>query len=325
MSAPQLFDYDPLRAQLDKYQLAPLLARVPRDLAGECRHGDFARWHAALQALPALIPASVELASRLRIGEPWQLSDEGREQLQLALQHLHPWRKGPIDLFGLDIDTEWRSDWKWNRVLPHLSPLQGRAVLDVGCGNGYHCWRMAGAGAAFVLGIDPHLLFNLQYWALRHFLPAPNVHVLPLALEEMPAQSGAFDTVFSMGVLYHRRSPFDHLLSLRNCLREGGELVLETLVIAGEEGMTLVPRGRYARMPNVWFLPTCNTLAAWLEKAGYTAIRLIDVTTTSIEEQRTTAWMRFESLAEALAPGDPGHTVEGHPAPVRALFLARKH
>jgi len=317
-------DYSRLRARLDTPALAPLLAKVPQDLATETRHGDLPRWLATLAALPALTPTSVELNQTLRIGEPDQLSAEQREQLRVNLMQLHPWRKGPIELFGLTIDTEWRSDWKWNRVLPHLSPLQGRQVLDVGCGNAYHCWRMAGAGAAFVLGIDPHLLFNLQYWALRRFLPEPEVHLLPLALEDLPDNLQAFDTVFSMGVLYHRRSPFDHLLALRNCLRPGGELVLETLVIEGAAGQTLVPPDRYARMPNVWFIPTCNTLAAWLGKAGYSDVQLVDVTTTTQDEQRATPWMTFESLREALNPQDSTRTVEGHPAPCRAVFVARK-
>jgi len=317
-------DYSLLRARLAASPLAPLLAKVPQDLVAETRHGDLPRWLAALAELPALTPASVELGGALRIGEPDQLSAGQREALRATLMQLHPWRKGPIELFGLTIDTEWRSDWKWNRVLPHLSPLQGRQVLDVGCGNGYYCWRMAGAGAAFVLGIDPHLLFNLQYWALRTWLPAPEVHLLPLALEDMPDNLQAFDTVFSMGVLYHRRSPFDHLLALRNCLRPGGELVLETLVIEGEAGLTLVPPDRYARMPNVWFLPTCNTLAGWLVKSGYSDVHLVDVTTTTMDEQRATPWMTFESLREALNPQDSTHTVEGHPAPRRAVFVARK-
>jgi tRNA (mo5U34)-methyltransferase len=317
-------DYSRLRARLGTPALAPLLAKVPQDLAAETRHGDLPRWLAALAALPALTPTSVELNQTLRIGEPDQLSAEQREELRAILMQLHPWRKGPIELFGLTIDTEWRSDWKWNRVLPHLSPLQGRQVLDVGCGNAYHCWRMAGAGAAFVLGIDPHLLFNLQYWVLRRFLPEPEVHLLPLALEDLPDNLQAFDTVFSMGVLYHRRSPFDHLLALRNCLRPGGELVLETLVIEGASGQTLVPPDRYARMPNVWFIPTCTTLAAWLEKAGYSDVHLVDVTTTALDEQRATPWMTFESLREALNPQDSTRTVEGHPAPCRAVFVARK-
>jgi tRNA (mo5U34)-methyltransferase len=222
------------------------------------------------------------------------------------------------------VDTEWRSDWKWDRIAPHIESLQGRSVLDVGCGNGFHCWRMAGAGASFVLGIDPHLLYTLQYWAIRHFVRAPEVHVLPLALEDLPPALQAFDTVFSMGVLYHRRAPLDHLRSLLGCLRPGGELVLETLVVEGPDDIALMPPDRYARMPNVWFIPTCNTLARWLGNSGYIEARLVDVTATSTEEQRATAWMTFESLAEALDPEDPTRTIEGHPAPKRAIFVARR-
>ncbi len=319
-----LFDYSALCARLQGTPLQALAERIPRDLAGSVRHGDFAGWHAALQALPVLAPASVDLLHGLRIGAADQVTDQQRAELQALLMVLHPWRKGPLDLFGLPIDTEWRSDWKWDRVLPHLSPLQGRSVLDVGCGNGYHCWRMAGAGAREVIGVDSHLLFTMQYWAVRHFLREPPVHVLPLALEDVPEGLQAFDTVFSMGVLYHRRSPFDHLVSLRHCLRPGGELVLETLVIEGEAGMTLVPQGRYARMPNVWFLPSCNTLALWLEKSGYTDVKMVDLNRTSVHEQRSTGWMTFESLPEALDAADPRRTIEGHPAPLRAVFVAKK-
>ena len=325
MPGHALFDYGPLLAELERRPaLAPLRALVPVDLMREVRHGDFPRWLAALLALPDLVPESVELAAALRIGEVGQLDATGREALHATLQALHPWRKGPLQFFGVDIDTEWRSDWKWDRVLPHLSPLEGRTVLDVGCGNGYHCWRMAGAGAALVIGIDPMLLYTLQYWALRRYLPDVPVHVLPQGLEALPGNLQAFDTVFSMGVFYHRRSPFDHLLELRSCLRPGGELVLETLVVDGSDGLALVPRGRYARMPNVWFLPTSNTMLAWLEKSGYTSVSVVDSTVTSIAEQRSTPWMRFESLAESLDPQDPGRTIEGYPAPERAVFLARR-
>jgi tRNA (mo5U34)-methyltransferase len=318
-------DYSDLRAQLMTMPaLVPLAAKVPIDFVGTTRHGDFARWLAALRDLPDVRPTSVDLRERVRIGEAAQVTAVERDNLRAALMGLHPWRKGPLELFGLLVDTEWRSDWKWERIAPHLESLEGRTVLDVGCGNGYHCWRMAGAGAAFVLGVDPHLLYTLQYWAVRHFVREPAVHVLPLALEDLPEGLQAFDTVFSMGVLYHRRSPFDHLLSLRSCLRPGGELVLETLVIDGEEGMALVPPDRYARMPNVWFLPTCNTLAAWLGKSGYIDVRLVDLTVTTTDEQRSSAWMTFESLPEALDPEDSTRTVEGHPAPKRAVFVVRK-
>lgn len=305
-------------------KLAPVITALPRDFPNDFNHGDFAGWVEALGALPAIEPASWELADRIRIGDASQCSDHERAQLRQALMGLHPWRKGPFELFGLTIDTEWRSDWKWDRLKHHIASLEGRTVLDVGCGNGYHCWRMAGAGARLVLGVDSHLLFTMQYWAIRHFLKTPPVFVAPLALEDLPGELEAFDTVFSMGVLYHRRSPFDHLAGLRDCLRRGGELVLETLVIEGPEGMTLVPQGRYARMPNVWFLPSCDTLHEWLKKAGFGKVRLVSVAPTTVEEQRTTDWMTFESLPEALDPADPATTIEGYPAPLRAIFVAEK-
>ena len=237
---------------------------------------------------------------------------------------LHPWRKGPYEICGLTLDSEWRSDWKWSRLQGAIDPLEGRLVLDVGCGNGYHAWRMAGEGARLVIGIDPTQLFIQQFEAMRHFLGARHpVQVLPLGIEEFPPDLQTFDTVFSMGVFYHRRSPFSHLAELKGCLRPGGQLVLETLVIEGGPGRVLVPESRYAKMRNVWFIPTPETLIDWLGRAGFLQIRLIDVTPTTTGEQRSTPWMRFESLADFLDPSDPGLTVEGHPAPRRAILTAR--
>lgn len=308
-------------------ELAPLAERVPARLAeglSPLRHGDLPRWQAALERLPEIAVAARHLdAARVGAEAAAPPAPAIREQLEDALAGLHPWRKGPFELFGLHIDTEWRSDWKWARLADAIEPLAGRRVLDVGCGNGYHCWRMRGAGAAEVIGIDPGPLFVLQFRALWRYLRDDRVNVLPMTLEQLPRPLPLFDTVFSMGVLYHRRSPFDHLLRLRDCLRPGGELVLETLVIEGEEGATLVPRSRYARMANVWFLPSCATLCGWLEKLRFRAVRVVDVSLTTPQEQRQTPWMRFHSLAQFLDPEDPSRTVEGYPAPRRAIVLAR--
>ena len=323
-TSPEIFDYSSLKERVKNTKLARLADAVPDTFLAQINHGDFPAWKQVLDALPEISPASYELNDELRIGEAEQLSDADRENLKNLLLGLQPWRKGPINLFGLHIDTEWRSDWKWDRLKEAISPLTDRKVMDVGCGNGYHCWRMAGAGARVVIGVDSHLLFSMQYWAIRHFLREPPVYVLPLALEQVPEQLATFDTVFSMGVLYHRRSPIDHLYALKDCLRKGGELVLETLVIDGEDGMTLLPQERYARMPNVWFLPSCATLESWLLKAGYKNVRLVDVCTTSIEEQRSTEWMNFESLPQALNEKAPSLTIEGLPAPKRSIFIAEK-
>lgn len=287
------------------------------------RHGDLRRWYAALQQLPEWPVAEVLLdrgAVQIRGERP--LADGELQNLTDTLMGLHPWRKGPFDIFGARIDTEWRSDWKWDRLKDQIKPLSGRRVLDVGCGSGYHCWRMRGAGADLVVGIDPTLLFNLQFAALQKYIRDHRVGVLPIGIEMLPPKLRFFDTVFSMGVFYHRRSPFDHLLELREALRPGGELVLETLVIEGNAGEVLVPDDRYARMNNVWFLPSTATLQQWLKKIGFKQVQRISLTTTAFDEQRATPWMTFESLANCLDPQDVTRTIEGYPAPRRAIFVA---
>jgi tRNA (mo5U34)-methyltransferase len=323
-----LSPWDSFRSGFEEAGFAPwadaLLARGRERLAAGS-HGDMGRWRGVLERLPAL-PEGVPELDRPAVGvtRDEALAPEPREALRALLMELHPWRKGPYHLHGVTIDSEWRSDLKWDRLADGISPLAGRRVLDVGCGNGYHCWRMAGAKATLVLGIDPTPLSVVQFLAVAHFLDDPRVALLPLALEELPAGMTGFDTVFSMGVLYHRRSPLDHLRALGGLLRPGGELVLETLVLnEAAADRVLVPPGRYARMRNVWFIPSPGMLLVWLARCGFRNARVVDLTATTPEEQRSTAWMRFESLAQCLDPADPARTVEGHPAPVRGLFIAR--
>jgi tRNA (mo5U34)-methyltransferase len=288
------------------------------------RHGKMAGWLKELQELPDIHPSRQELNERVVIGDATDLGEVRREELIAGLQAFHPWRKGPYNVFGVEIDTEWRADWKWERLLPHIQPLAGRRVLDVGCGNGYHGWRMRGAGADFVLGIEPFLLSVLQFQVMQRYLCDPQHHVIPIGIEEVPANLVCFDSVFSMGVLYHRRSPLDHLLELKGCLRAGGELILETLIVDGDHETIFMPAGRYAKMRNVWFLPSIAAMTLWLQRCGFTEVACVDTNRTSLQEQRSTEWMHFESLADFLDPQEPEKTIEGHPAPLRAIFTATK-
>lgn len=318
-------DYSDLFAALADTKLAAWLPLLPEQidagLSAE-RFGDLPAWLEALEQLPEVATDAVELSQEVRLSSSASLPEQTRQQIHRAFTALIPWRKGPYHVHGIHIDTEWRSDWKWDRVLPHLAPLKHRTILDVGCGNGYHCWRMYGEGAKRVIGIDPSPRFVVQFHMLKHFIgPAP-VDLLPVGIEEVPANLQAFDTTFSMGVLYHRRSPMDHLRELKATLRPGGQLVLETLVIDGKLGEVLVPEDRYAKMNNVWFLPSCDTLLSWMRKCGYRNPRVVDLNRTSTDEQRSTEWMKFHSLPEFLDPEDSSLTAEGHPAPLRAVFVA---
>ncbi|MEM7707710.1 MAG: tRNA 5-methoxyuridine(34)/uridine 5-oxyacetic acid(34) synthase CmoB [Pseudomonadota bacterium] len=286
------------------------------------QHGDLPRWQQALDSLPRPRVDHVDLNASA-VTASGEISSSDLAELEAALAELNPWRKGPFSLFGLELDTEWRSDWKWDRVAPALDSLEGRIVLDIGCGSGYHLWRMMGAGSRAALGIDPTALFGLQFAALRHFLPDLPAALLPIGLEELPPDLTGFDTVFSMGILYHRRSPLEHLELIRSLLRPGGQAIIETLVVEGDDNRVLVPEGRYAKMRNVWFIPSPPLLARWLRRCGFVEVELLDVTVTSIEEQRTTRWMTFDSLETFLDPANPDLTVEGYPAPRRAVFSCR--
>jgi tRNA (mo5U34)-methyltransferase len=279
-------------------------------------HGDLPGWLTAIDELPE----GDGLCDLDRDAPLLGRATDEPDNIRLSLMKLHPWRKGPLELAGVMIDTEWRSDWKWNRLVSHLD-LQGKKVLDIGSGNGYFGLRMLAAGAGLVVGIDPTLVFVMQWLAMHKLCPGLHNFVLPLAIEDLPPDTGHFDTVFSMGVLYHRRQAVEHLEQLKNLAGSGGQIVLETLVLEGDGDNILKPDGRYARMRNVHAVPTLAVLHDWLGQAGLIGARVLDVSKTTCDEQRSTNWMTFESLRESLDAQNQSRTVEGHPAPVRAALL----
>ncbi|ONK20434.1 tRNA 5-methoxyuridine(34)/uridine 5-oxyacetic acid(34) synthase CmoB [Serratia sp. S119] len=322
-----MIEFGDFYQRIAKSPLSHWLDTLPAQLSAwqrESLHGKFKQWFNSVEHLPTLTPPRLDLLHGVRAEMEPGLSPGQLEGIEKMLRTLMPWRKGPFSLYGIDIDTEWHSDWKWDRVLPHISPLAGRTILDVGCGSGYHLWRMIGAGAHLAVGIDPMQLFLCQFEAVRKLLGGDQrAHLLPLGIEQLP-ELAAFDTVFSMGVLYHRRSPLDHLYQLKNQLVAEGELVLETLVVEGDRHQVLVPGDRYAQMRNVYFIPSAEALKCWLEKCGFVDVKIADMCVTSLEEQRRTGWMTSESLAEFLDPSDRSKTIEGYPAPLRAVLTAKK-
>lgn len=319
-------DFRPFYAQIAQTTLASWLETLPALLSAWQKepHGHYAKWLKVLENLPNIPAQTIDLKNAVRAETSEPLSAGLMQGLTHQLMQLQPWRKGPYHLFDIHVDCEWRSDFKWDRLLPHLAPLKDRLVLDVGCGSGYHMWRMVGEGAKMVVGIDPTALFLCQFEAVRYYLNGDRrANLIPIGIEAMQPL-GVFDTVFSMGVLYHRKSPFEHLSQLKDQLATGGELVLETLVVDGDENTVLVPLDRYAKMKNVFCIPSVAALMKWLGKTGFKNIRCVDVATTTCEEQRKTDWLENESLADFLDPSNPNLTIEGYPAPKRAVILANK-
>ena len=294
---------------------------LPKDFLA--RHGDLPRWLTLLSRLPppVSLPLSVQQGA-VCLGDKSHLpKDFSSEQLKATLLRFHPFRKGPFNLMGLFLDTEWRSDRKWARLSAFLPDLvRDKQVLDVGSSNGYYLFRALFEGARLCVGVERSLLYSLQFELFARYSRERPIRVYPLPIELVPPFS-AFDTLFSMGVIYHVKEPLSHLKTLRGFVRLGGRLVLETLI---HEGESLFPKRdgrRYAKMNNVHTIPSIKTVEAWFLEAGFRAESPVDITPTTEAEQRATDWMHFESLKDFLNPKDPRFTLEGYPAPVRALWV----
>ncbi len=323
-----MIDFTSFFSELRKtavFNWADVLEQITCQKLEDLNHGDFVHWKNVLESLPSKKPSTVQLSQpSIQVGSLNDLVPGEVEVLKSNLKKLHPWRKGPFELFGVSIDAEWRSNLKWDRVLRTIQPLTGRTVLDLGCGNGYYLWRMLGAGASFAMGVDSSLLCAMQFQSFQKYIQNFRCSVLPIGVEDLPKTRTAFDTVFSMGILYHRRDPIEHLRQIFLWMRDEGEVVLETLVVNGPSGEFLKPGERYAKMRNVWSIPTCGTAELWLKQAGFKNIRCADVSRTITSEQRKTEWMQYESLEDFLNPQNPSQTIEGYPSPERALFTASK-
>ena len=285
--------------------------------------GNFFKFKKILESIPEFSPSIIDLESRVvTIGDKKDLTPEEYCLLIDKLEQLCPWRKGPFNLFGIEIDSEWQSWMKWERLTNHIGNLKGRRILDIGSSNGYYMFRMAAHNPLMVMGVEPQSSFYFQYLTLQKFLKQDKVFCLPIPHDQLPKMGKYFDVVFCMGVLYHRKSPVQMLKDICDSMRSGGELVLENLIIDSKLNICLFPKDRYAKMRNIFFIPDLLVMESWLLRAGFTNIRCVDVTKTSSEEQRKTRWIQTETLKDFLDPNDPDKTIEGYPAPVRAIFIA---
>jgi len=288
--------------------------------AYQVNNGNIPKWSQAIDAIDALPKGKIALK------KPYiSINQDGIDSKLLieALQKLIPWRKGPFMINDLVLESEWDGDMKWQRITKYIKPLKNKRVLDVGAGNGYFTLRIAMEGAKRALGIEPFLLFNYQFRAIKSMVESPlSALLLPVKLEDMPKKP-IFDTVFSMGVLYHQKDHMAHLSQLHEMMTPDAELVLETLVVESPDDFVLVPKGRYAQMRNVYSIPSIKTLKSWLNDANFKNIRVVDVNKTTTEEQRKTPWIgeNGASLEDFFDPLDDSLTIEGYPAPTRAIVV----
>jgi len=304
---------------------AAALRRVSAERAARLDWKPFQPFREAEAALPDRHALRLDFSGPApTIGEDLSADDPFRQAVIAAARALLPWKKGPYRLFGENIDAEWRSDFKWTRMAESLPDQRDKLILDIGCNNGYYLFRLLPQKPRFLLGVDPVPRCQHQFHLLQRFAQIPNLAFEPWGWEEAAHLPELFDTVFCMGILYHHFNPIQILKNMRHALKPGGLLVLESIVIPGEDPVCLFPPGRYAQMRNVWFTPTVAAMRAMLERAKFDRIETIALNRHEPAEQRTTAWNPGPSFADFLDPKNREHTIEGHPAPWRAILLARK-
>lgn len=288
----------------------------------QTRHGHFDQWLAGIKALAPISVSGQNIVLNTNAPSVALGLDKAQHQaLKQAMQSLIPWRKGPFALGELYIDSEWRSDVKYQRLLDLGVDIADKQVLDVGSGNGYFLYRLLGSGASLALGVDPSWHYFAQFLALQHCYQQSRACYLPMTLDDCLLKD--FDVTLSMGVLYHRRDPMAHLWQLRETLRAGGCLVLETLVVEGDAQTVFLPPQRYAGMKNVWFLPSLKALCAWLERLGFRVEQCGECVKTTSAEQRATEWLQRQSLSDFMN-ADFSTTIEHLPPPQRVMIVARK-
>lgn len=238
------------------------------------------------------------------------------------LQLLSPWRKGPFMIGQQRIDSEWNSHLKWQRFEPYFNQLKTARIVDIGCGNGYYMCRALDHAPKHVLGMDPSDLGMMQFYMIQTLIQHPTLHYLPLGWQDASSLINWADVVFLMGVMAHQRSPLDLLNRAKMVGHRGMSLWFDTLIIDDPSDMILFPKDRYAKMRNVYFIPSIPALKSLLKKSGFHRVDILSVDTTSPNEQRATPWASNQSLSDFLDPSDPSKTVEGYPAPKRVALVA---
>lgn len=261
---------------------------------------------------------------KIIIGEEKNLASEQKQQLKHALQKMIPWRKGPFEIFGEPIDAEWRSDFKWQRVRKAVGSLQGKALLDIGCNNGYYLYLMAKQKPKFVLGIDPVIPYYLQFQFLQKLAPLPHADFKLLGVEDLIHFDKVFDVIFCMGILYHHPDPIGILRIIHQALRPGGILLIESQGINMPGPFCLLPKNRYLNMPGHWFLPTKDALENMIRRSGFQYVNYFYETKLTEEEQRKTLYAPYATLGDGMNTNDSNLTVEGYPAPWRFYLKAIK-
>lgn len=262
-------------------------------------------------------------AAAVTLGTAAELDADARQVLWRCCSFFKPWKKGPWSLFGIDIDAEWRSDLKWQRLEKKLQGLRGKKIADIGCHNGYFMFRLAAHNPALVVGFEPNLRSYFNFHFLQRFARVEHLYFEPFGVAHLDHYPAFFDLVLCLGILYHHTDPVAILRSIHRSLAKGGRVLIDCQGIDSPTPTLLLPARRYAGASGIWYLPSKQALTHWLQRTNFRHIDFFYEGYLSSTEQRRTAWADIDSLADFVCH-KKRTTVEGYPAPWRMYVEARK-
>ncbi len=278
-------------------------------------------WAKILETIPTLPPLKITLNQDIiDIQATSSISNADQHTIISAFHSITPWRKGPYRVFGTLIDSEWQCQLKWKRIQKHLPNLSDKIIIDIGCNSGYFSFRLAGLGAKKIIAIDPSTLYFFQFHLLNKLINSQVIEYRPIGFKDLSPQTDTADLILNMGILYHHPTPLDSLLLCKNLLNKNGSLILETLYIEDPSPICLIPEKRYAGMKNIFQIPSIPQLTEWLNQCGFTSITILDQSTTTTDEQRSTPWSHPHSLKNVITDT---LTIEGYPRPKRVVIKAQ--
>ena len=289
-----------------------------------CKHGNLEKWKNILHLLPESNACHVDFSgSHIVLGDKASLAEQDKKKLQDLLLNLNPWRKGPFNICDINVDSEWRSDYKWERLKDFIPNIAGKRVADLGCSNGYYGYKLLGLDPELVVGMDKTALFIFQFLATKHFAKQiQKLLILPCSVEEFDSKNMDFNLILSMGVLYHVKNIPCHLDAVKKLIKKNGYLVLETIISSSEKNINIEQGTTYAGMKNIGTIFSKANLINLLNASGFKNIELVNESFTSTNEQRTTRWMQGKSFKDFTLPN--GRTIEGFPPVCRVIFVAQK-
>lgn len=236
-----------------------------------------------------------------------------------------PWRVGPWWFDGTLIDSEWRCDVKWGRIVSHGRSFFSKAkVADIGCNNGYFMFRTLEENPELVVGFEPVIKHYYGFHLFQNIYKARRLHFEPFGFKQLEMYPQFFDVILCLGVLYHHPNPMEILKLIRGALAPKGKLIVECQGIGSPESIALMPKSRYGGCKGYWWLPSVSCLQNWIQRAGFSQSYVFHNEFLDQGEQRRTPFAPYHGLEDQLDPVDPTQTIEGYPAPKRFYLMVSK-